>query len=299
MSQATRFKKQLKQNVNSNSQVYPFARSLYRTYCNFSGPFHVLPDFLIIGAARAGTTSLYQYLAQHPSIEPCVVKQLHYFDQYFERGTNWYKVNFPTKWKKFVATKIKKKKFITGEATPYYLHDPNAPKRVHDLIPDVKLIVLLRNPIDRAYSHYKRKKRNHTEELTFEEATKQEEKRIHGEMEKMIKNQNYFSYIYHRLSYISTGLYAEHLERWYKEFPRNQILVIQSEEFLKNTKKVYNQVLDFLDMPKFELKEYKKFQKSDESTIEPTTRKQLSEFCKPYNEKLYSLIGTRYDWDDV
>jgi len=299
MSQTTRFKKQIKQNVDPDSQIYPLARSLYRIYCNFAGPFHVLPDFLIMGAARSGTTSLYEYLVQHPCIEPCIVKQLHYFDQYFQRGTNWYKVNFSTIWKKFYSLKIKKNKFITGEATPYYLHNPNAPKRVFELIPNVKLIVLLRNPVERAYSHYKIKKRNHTEELTFEEATQQEKNRIQGEMAKMIKNENYFSFIYHRLSYISTGLYAEHLERWLKFFPRNQLLIIQSEEFLRDTTKVYNRVLEFLNMPKFELKEYKKFRKSEKSTMNPNTRKQLTEFCKPYNEKLYSLIGTRFDWDDL
>ena len=297
MSQATRFKKQLKQNVDQNSKIYPYAKSVYRAYCNFVGPLHVLPDFLIIGAARSGTTSLYQYLVQHPNIESCVVKQLHFFDQYFQRGTNWYRMNFPSSWKKFCAAKIKKNKFITGEATPYYLQNPNAPKRVFELIPDVKLIALLRNPIDRAYSHFKRRKKNLSEKLSFEEAAEQEEIRIKDEIKKMEEDAGYFSYTYHRLSYIHAGLYAEHLERWLKVFPRKQLLIVQTEEFQKNTPEVYNRILKFLEMPPFRLKAYKQFQKSESSSMNLQTRKRLIDYCKPYNEKLFSLIGARFDWD--
>jgi len=297
MSQSTRFKKQLKQNVDLDSKIYLYAKSVYRIYCNFAGPLHVLPDFLIIGAARSGTTSLYQYLVQHPNIEPCVVKQLHFFDQYFQRGTNWYRMNFPSSWNKFCATKIKKNKFITGEATPYYLQNPNTPKKVFELIPDVKLIALLRNPVDRAYSHFKRRKKNLSEKLSFEEATEQEEMRIKGEMKKMEDAAGYFSYTYHRLSYIHAGLYVEHLERWLKVFPRKQLLIVQTEEFQKNIPEIYNRILEFLEMPSFQLKEYKQFQKSEPPSMDLQTRKRLLDYCKPYNKKLFSLIGTRFDWD--
>jgi len=217
------FRQQARQKLSTNSRIYSFAKSTYRAYCSLMGPFHVLPDFFIIGAARSGTTSLYEYLIQHPSIESCVVKQLHYFDQYHDRGTKWYQANFPLKTKKFYSEKILKKKFITGEATPYYLQNPNAPKRIFELIPNAKIIVLLRNPIDRAYSHYQRR--------VSDEVTTQEETRIKGEMEKMEKNENYFSYKYHQLSYISAGLYLQHLKRWMVVFPKNQFFIIQSEEF--------------------------------------------------------------------
>ena len=104
MMSETRFKTQLKDKVDYNSRIYPFARSLYRTYCNFAGPFHILPDFIIFGVSRSGTTSLYQYLSQHPNIEPSVVKEPRFFDMYFDRGINWYRMNFPSKWQKFTFT---------------------------------------------------------------------------------------------------------------------------------------------------------------------------------------------------
>lgn len=298
MMSDTRFKKQLKDKVDSDSSIYPYAKSLYRAYCNFAGPFHILPDFIIFGVSRSGTTSLYQYLSQHPNIEPCAIKEPHFFDQYYHRGTNWYRMNFPSKWQKFVLTKFENKKFITGEATGAYLQNPHAPKRIHNQNPNMKLILLLRNPVDRALSHYKRKWKNGSEKLSFEEATEQEQSRIEGEMEKMEKNDKYFSHIYHRLSYITTGLYVIRLKRWLKYFSMKQILILQNEEFLRDPQKVYDQTIEFLDLPKWKLSNYHKSSKQDlQMDMKPKTRKKLLKYCKSFNEELYSLIGKRFDWD--
>jgi hypothetical protein len=298
MMSDTRFKTQLKDKVDYNSRIYPIAKSLYRAYCNFAGPFHVLPDFIIFGVSRSGTTSLYQYLSQHPNMEPSVVKEPRFFDMYFDRGINWYRMNFPSKWQKFIFTKLKHKKFITGEASGAYLQNPHAPKRIHDLNPNMKLILLLRNPVDRAFSHYIRKMKNGSEKLSFEEVTEKEKTRIEGEQEKMEKNEKYYSPIYHSLAYITTGLYAMRLKRWLKYFSMKQILVLENGEFLRDPEKVYNQAVEFLGLPKWNLPNYKKFSKQRLSVdMNPKTREQLLEYCKPFNEELYSLIGKRFDWD--
>jgi hypothetical protein len=298
MTSETHFKTQLKDKVDYNSQIYPVARSLYRTYCNFAGPFHVLPDFIIFGVSRSGTTSLYQYLSQHPNIEPSVVKELRFFDMYFDRGINWYRMNFPSKWQKFVFTKLKHKKFITGEASGAYLQNPHTPKRIHNLNPNMKLILLLRNPVDRAFSHYKRKIKNGSEKLSFEEVIEKEKSRINGEHEKMEKNEKYYSPIYHSLAYITTGLYAIRLKHWLKYFSMRQILILENGEFLREPEKVYNQAIKFLDLPEWKLSTYRKFSKQDLNIeMNPKTREKLLEYCKPFNEELYSLIGKRFDWD--
>ena len=298
MMSETRFKTQLKDKVDYNSRIYPFARSLYRTYCNFAGPFHILPDIIIFGVSRSGTTSLYQYLSQHPNIEPSVVKEPRFFDMYFDRGINWYRMNFPSKWQKFTFTNFKHKKFITGEASGAYLQNPHAPKRIHNLNPDMKLILLLRNPVDRAFSHYIRKMKNGSEKLSFEEVIEKEQTRIAGEQEKMEKDEKYYSAIYHSLAYITTGLYAVRLKRWLKYFSMKQILVLENGEFLRDPEKVYNQAIEFLSLPKWNLQSYKKFSKQKLSIdMNPQTREKLLEYCKPFNEDLYSLIGKRFDWD--
>ena len=116
----------------------------------------------------------------------------------------------------------------------------------------------------------------------------------------MQKNEKYFSLKYHQLSYISAGYYVEHLNRWMKFFPRNQILVIESEDFFKNTSKIFSRVLEFLNLPKFHLKEYKQFQKMQYTSpsMDPQTRKKLIKLCKPYNERLYSLLEQRFPWEN-
>lgn len=294
----TRFKTQLKDKVNSDSSIYPYARSLYRLYCNIAGPFHVLPNFIIFGVSRSGTTSLYQYLAQHPNIEPCVVKEPRYFDMYFDRGLNWYRMNFPLQTQKFISNKLHHKKFITGEASGAYLQNPHAAKRIYNLNPNMKLILLLRNPVDRAFSHYKRKVKNGSEKLSFEEIIDQEQSRIDGEMEKMENNENYYSSIYHSLAYLTTGLYVKRLKNWLKYFSLKQILILENGDLLKNPEKVYNQAIEFLELPKWKLSNYRKFSKQDlKLDMDPKTREQLLDYCKPFNEELFSLIGKRFDWD--
>ena len=298
MMSETQFKNQLKDKVNSNSPIYPIARSLYRSYCNLAGPFHTLPNFIIFGVSRSGTTSLYQYLSQHPNIEPCAVKETRFFDMYYERGINWYRMNYPSQWQKFVFTKLKNKKFLTGEASGAYIENPHAPKRIHDLDPNIKLILLVRNPVDRAFSHYIRKMKNGSEKLSFEESIEQEKSRIEGEQEKMEKNEKYYSPIFHSLGYITKGLYAIPLKNWLKYFSMKQILVLENGEFLRDPEKVYNQAIEFLNLPKWKLPEYKKFSKQRLSMdMDPKTREKLLDYCKPFNEEFYSLIGKKFDWD--
>ena len=114
----------------------------------------ILPSFIIVGAARSGTTSLYEYLENHPSVLPPVKKETGFFNYAYNNNSNWYKMYFPTIAEKQKAENIQKNSIITGEATPSYLIDPRVPKRISSLLPKIKLIILLRNPIDRAISHY-------------------------------------------------------------------------------------------------------------------------------------------------
>ena len=171
---------------------------------------------------------------------------------------NWYRANFHFRHDKFFTEKFRKKKFVTGEATPTYLLNPLAPERIFTYLPNVKLIALLRNPVDRAFSHYQMEKRLGYEKLSFEEALEIEEKRIEGEREKMIADENYFSYDYQKFSYLTRGIYVDQLKNWLQYFPREQLLILQTEEFLENASKVYRRVLKFLNLQEIELNQYQK-----------------------------------------
>lgn len=278
-------------------KLYLFTKNLYRKYCKTTHCFHTLPNFLIIGAAKCGTSSLYDYLMQHPCIGGSLTKQIHFFDRYYDRQTSWYKVCFPFVWEKFFIEKIKGKKFVTGEATPHYMTHPLAAKRAHKVVSDAKIIVMLRNPVDRAYSHYNMEKANKKEELSFEEAIEKEPERITGEFEEMLNNKNNSGRNYPHRAYIKSGEYLEQIKRWREFYTKENFMYIKSEEFNKNPSYVYNDVLKFLGLPPFELKTYEKIRKRNYQKMNPDTRKKLIEYFRPYNEELYELLGVNFGWD--
>ncbi len=278
-------------NGSSQSNVY----NLYIKYCKLKGSFHVKPDFLIIGGEKCGTTSLYEYLIQHPNVAAAKGKEIYFFDKKFHNGFGWYRTFFPSTIKKGYNEYVLKKQFMTGEATPRYLVHPKAPERIANLIPNCKFIVLLRNPIDRAYSHYKMEYSNKREKLSFEEAIKNEKERIEGEYEKM-ENGDQYSAKYYWFSHLDAGLYIKHLERWFSVFPRKQFFIEKSEELFENPESTYNKILNFLELPSFSLPIYKKFKSKTYKKLEPELRKKLGNFFKPYNEKLYDFLGTDFGW---
>lgn len=197
------------------------------------------PDFIIIGVQKGGTSSLYFYLSQHPQINASKVKEIHFFDNNYSKGIDWYTNHFPAK--NFLT------KELTGEASPYYIFHPLVPERIYNSFPNVKLIVMLRDPIDRAYSHFNmQKKRGIENNSSFEEAIKMESDRIKGEYEKIKDIQNYNSYNYQKFSYLERSKYFQQLIIWLKFFPQKQFLFIKSEDFFCNPYLVLKEVYDFL-----------------------------------------------------
>ena len=293
-------RKILRRKLEKHRKLQKISSSLYIKYCNLTGSLHVLPDFLIIGFVKCGTTSLYEYLMLHPNVYPPKGKEIDYFDRLYNNGPNWYKNSFPLKIKKYFLKNIFNKEFLTGEATPRYIEHPHTLQRIKSFIPNAKFIVLLRNPIDRAFSHYKMNLRNEYEYLSFEDAIKNEQQRIKGRHEKMSKNENYYSWDYDIYGYLEHGIYVNKLKTWMEVFPKEQFLIIQSEDFMENPSEVYKKSLKFLKLPSWNLNEYKQFKKSTqkEIQIDPSFRKQLKDYFKPYNDQLYQFLGINYHWNE-
>ena len=282
--------------LRKHPSLLPIAQSINRIVYNVTGSSHVLPNFLIIGSARSGTTSLYEYLTKHPSIIPGVGKEVYFFDKQFSKGINWYKSFFPTKLNMSRAQNKLQSKCLTGEATPRYLHYPHAPKRIFSMLPNVKLIILLRNPIDRAYSHYQMEVDSGHEKLSFEDAISNEEERITSDMKKMENDENFYSVNFYRKSYLTRGIYVDQLKRWFKYFPREKFLILKSEDLYSNPSNTYQQVLDFLGLSNYELTSFKAHRMRDYSPISSQTREKLTKYFEPYNEQLYELLDRNYDW---
>jgi hypothetical protein len=250
-----------------------------------------LPSFLILGTAKGGTTSLHRYLEEHPCVSSTLKKEVHFFDRFFDKGLPWYKTYFPLQYRNLIA----------GDSTPYYLLYPHAPKRALACVPNAKLIVLLRNPIDRAYSFHNMnfKRPDVDEPLSFEEAIKAEPERLAGEMEKMIADETYVSYNYEHYSYLTGGTYIEQLKNWCKFFSKEQMLILKSEDLFRDPASIYQQVLEVLGLPIWNLKAYKNANPREYSSpLSSETRSCLTEYFQPYNEALYKYLGVDCHWND-
>jgi len=241
-----------------------------------------------MGVQRGGTTSLYNYLMDHPDIEKGLKKETYFFSDHFHRGFEWYQELFP--------------EGISGEATPYYAIHPLVPARIRAMLPNVKLIMLLRDPVERAWSHYKYEVAQKCELLSFEEALDEEERRLRGEESKIKANPLYKSPNLFCHSYLKKGEYADQLERWYNVFPKEQILILKSEHLFGNYQKadsVYQMVLDFIGVKPYELKKHRRHNSTEHiSDMNPLTRELLQAYYKPHNEQLYTLLGKDFQWND-
>ena len=286
--------------IVEHKNLHGFSLSVFQNYCKLTSGLHVLPDFYIIGGQKCGTTSLFMYLIGHPSIHSTAVKDIRFFDKYFEKGISWYKIFFPFTLQKIFSEKIYRRNFLTCDATERYLDHPHAPHRIKEITPNAKFIVLLRNPIDRAYSQFTRVSGTGRDQLTFENAIEKEDERTNTDYKKMLENNMYWGADYFRLSYLSRGIYVDKLKRWMEVFPKERFLIIQSEEFFKDTSRIYKEVLEFLNLPNQELPEYKQIGKAKykQPKMNPETRKKLVEYFKPHNERLYEFLGRRFDWDE-
>ncbi|WP_428326202.1 sulfotransferase family protein [Nitrosopumilus sp.] len=264
-----------------------------RHFFGITSPLRVLPDFFVIGAGRTGTTSLYHYLDQHPSLSKSAYDELGFFDVNFHLGLNWYRSLFPSVFTKF-RIKLKTDFFMTYDVTPSYVRRPWIAKRIKKLFPKSKLIIVLRNPVDRTYSHY-HLHRKFGETRTFEEFIKNEIDDV-SKWDVELKDDNYFATKVENSS-LARAFYAEQLPIWFEQFSKNQILIISSENLASNTRKTMNEIFSFLNLPEYDVPNIEKVNVSKKSKMNSKTREILLEFFKPYNEQLYDFLNKKFDWE--
>ena len=288
----------LRHKLEKYPKLQKIVTSIYLKYCNATGFLHTTPDFYIIGFAKCGTTSLFEYLISHPNVHPPKGKEIDFFDRLYSRGINWYKVGFPFKIQKFFDTVFLRKKFLTGEATPRYIEHPHAINRIKEITPNAKFIILLRNPIDRAFSQHNMNVKNDYEINNFSDALKEEPRRIANRIEKMSNDVSYYSWNFDLYAYLEHGIYVDKIKRWMEVFPKEQFFIIQSEEFLKNPSKIYNNVLEFLGLANWEPKEFVLYKKREyKEKMNSDLRNELVEYFKPHNKRLYDFLGKSFDWN--
>jgi Sulfotransferase domain len=258
----------------------------------------VLPDFLIIGAQKCGTTSLYEYLTQHPEIYPATVKEVGYFDRYYQKGLPWYRSQFPSAFHKLHARFILRRNFLTGEASTGYILNPHSLRRIAATVPRAKLILMLRNPVDRAYSHYQHTLRMKREPLSFEEAVRKEPERIADTWTRMLEDENYHNLDVARYAYLRTGLYIDQVRVLMSFFSKEQVLIIKNEDFDADPSSIVRQVLGFLGVEIRELLDDSRHNTGKYREMDPRVRKDLIDYFRPYNRQLYEFLGVNFDWEN-
>ena len=267
-----------------------------RHFYGITASLRILPDFLVIGVGRGGTTSCFHYLSQHPSIIGSAYDEIGFFDENFHLGLNWYRSMFPTK---FLKKKIAKKfgKCLTYDVTPAYIRKPWVARRIKELFPEIKLIVLLRNPVDKAYSHYHSSIKSGVQKYSFEEMVEEDIKTFQKfENTNSIIDDEYFrNYI--EKSQLGRGLYAQQLKIWFELFDPKQILILTSEELSTETNKAMNKIFQFLDLPDYEIPDTVKRSTANYTNMKMDTRKKLISFFSKYNQDLFKLLDQEFDWN--
>jgi hypothetical protein len=231
---------------------------------------------------------LHSYINQHPQVAPALRKEIHFFDRNFHKGPGWYRAHFPC---------CRASNIFAGEATPYYLFHPAAPRRIMETLPTVKLIAILRNPVDRAYSHYWQKIRRGRETLSFVDALASEDDRLQGEAERLRDDPGHYSFNHNHFAYRARGRYAEQLVRWFDLVPRDRLLVVSGEELYRESQRVMNDVFAFLGLPSVTLSAFPASNKADYPKMDDDVRRQLATEFRPHNQRLYQLLGRDFGWD--
>ncbi|MCB1614738.1 MAG: sulfotransferase [Pseudomonadales bacterium] len=247
----------------------------------------VLPDFIIVGTQKGGTSSVYNALSQHPRISPAKKKEVHYFDQHFDQSLQWYSSHF---YRTHNGDR-------TGEASPFYLFHPLCAERIASILPAVKIIVLLRNPVDRAYSHYQHMCRRGIETLSFDQAIKAEKKRTETGWQKLLRGEIISSSPLQQFSYVRRGLYLEQLLRYENLFPRTHIKVLCSEDFYHSPLPFLSTLYEFLDVdPAFQPEDLLPRKPGNYTKEKSATLSALEDYFAPHNEALFRHLGVRFNW---
>lgn len=242
------------------------------------------PSFIVIGVQRAGTTALHTYLGFHPQLVPSVRKEVHFFNRHYDRGVRWYHSMFPRPDQLGAGQ-------ITFETTPAYIYEPNVAERIHEYNPNLKLILILRNPIERAYSAWNRLDWPRYGYTSFNDV-------VRDGLAKIEQEQQYYA-PKGQPTYLQRGLYRMQIERYLALFPREQLLILENGEMRRDTPGTMRKITQYVGLSDYAW-ESENFapegQTVSSAPMNPETRERLVEFYRPYNQQLYELLGVDYGW---
>ncbi|MFN8096794.1 MAG: sulfotransferase [Dermatophilaceae bacterium] len=273
-----------------------------------SAPLRPDPDFLLIGAKRGGTTSAYFHVLSHPDVLPLFpsarllpkgrdTKGTSFFTTNYHLGSVWYASHFPSRAQRLIHQRRSGHAGIAGEASPYYLYHPLAADRVHAHVPDARLLIALRDPIDRAHSAWREQTRNGVEKLSFEDALDAEEARLGSEAQRLVAEPGYISFSHEFQSYAAQSRYAESLARWFALFPREHIHVWASEDYYTAPNETVRAITAFLGLDPERLPAIEqRLNAAPKTDMEPATRDRLRRYFADDVAETSRLLGRAMPW---
>ncbi|MEL6554335.1 MAG: sulfotransferase domain-containing protein [Cyanobacteria bacterium J06621_11] len=270
------------------------------------------PSFVVIGAEKCGTTSLYQYLAAHPQMLASVEKEIDFFDMEYHRGLAWYLSHFPgvpaesgtaesSPAKSRPSQLLEKSQWLTGETSANYLYSDVAPARLFEQFPQIQLVVILRHPVDRTISRYNMMVRNGVEKRSFEAVIADEMQLIEQAQACSLPDSQTGEKeipwsVLNRCRHIGNSLYYYHLQRWLKHFTLDQLLVLRSEDLFTEPEQTLNSLCQTLGMLPSSAKAYQKHNAGQYDSVSKLQRQRLFDFYKPHISKLETLLSRSFDW---
>jgi hypothetical protein len=276
-------------------------RAVSRRFGQATSRWRSMPDFMLIGGNRCGTTALHRALIAHPLVAPPVFhKGVNYFDVNYFRGPDWYAGHFPTRLGARLRSGQRERRPLVMEACGYYLDHPAAAQRIHRDLPDTKFIVMLRDPVERAHSAHRHNVARGMERRSFEEVIELEPLWTRSEAERMLEDPTYESWTHRHGSPVRRGQYVDRLEEHLRLFGRNRVFVLFSEEYSVDPAPHFDRVLEFLDLPPFRpAAGFGRWNASPPAELRPETRRRLREHYAPYDARLAELLGVELPWPGV
>ena len=281
--------------------VLDLANSTTRSYGIATARWRVLPDFLIVGTKRGGTTSLWNWLDAHPQVLSMFprargLKSTEYFFNRRPASESWYRSHFHTRTYRAMVSR-KRGPVVNGEASPYYMYGPHVPRQMAAEVPDAKLVVLLRDPVDRAFSHYQERFQQGVETLDFAEALAREEERIADDRQRALADPGHYAEAMDFCGYRDRGVYLPQLQRLHAAYPAEQVLVLRSEDLYAAPQDAFDQTCDFLGIERHQMDHPRRHNEIKRLPMDESVRSGLEEFYRPHNEALEAYLDRSFGWD--
>jgi Sulfotransferase domain len=282
---------------NAPQAVKTAGRRLSRTVGRLTAEARMLPSFVMVGAQRSGTTSLYRALMAHPLVLPAVHhKQVNYFDLNYACGPEWYRAHFPLRSVARLRTRGYGREPVTFEASGYYMFHPLAARRLVRDLPDVKVLMMLRDPVERAYSAYQHEFARGFETEPFARALELEDERVEPESRRMTIDPAFAGFSHRHHAYRRRGQYAQQLRPFLEGLGESQVLVVESADFFSEPEREYRRVTDFLGLPPFAPRRFDTYNSRPRSPMSDATRLELRQHFEPHDEDLVQLLGRPVSW---